>query len=464
MTNRGIPCRGTIAALVALAAILLPMSVLAQDGPTPKYFLLPTQAVKDGVSSIVPERIGELTRSQVEQDTRVELLPGYDALREQMGGSTAAVEQAEALYTSGIGLLTAGEDQKAAEAFTRAVEMMEANLADLTNYEILADALANLALAHHNAKFDLDARKRMQQFAHLRPEATLDAEKFPKALRTIFDEEVAKVKKAGNGIIEIKASEDAVVLIDGVERGKAPLTVRDVGFGYHYLVVRGTSGRAHSEVLRVRAKGKKQSVDADLDAAGLKSGSGASGGAPAFYSELLDTVKTGKFTDEDVAAYFKELCAQTGAEYIGFVLMLKKRSKYVAVAFAYRESDGGLTMSEDVEFNIELSNLRAGVTQLSESLITLALDMPDDRWVTDVLLEGATAPTAVATTTTNVETPVTVIEPPEPKEKKNWGKTWKWIGIGVGGAAAVGLIAGGIVLLANGDGGGATGFTTEVQW
>ncbi len=464
-------CSGVTLLLLAVLMTAMPGVAFAQKaGPTPKFFLLPTQSVRDSVTSIVPERIGELSREQVGKDTRVDLMPAYEELRKQLGGSTAVVAEAEALYTSGIGLLTAGNDKQAAEAFQRSVEMMEENLADLTNFDILADALANLALAHHNSGFDLDARKRMQAYAHLRPTAKLDVEKFPKELRVTFDEEVDKVKKAGNGVLEISATSDAVVIIDGIERGQAPLKVRDVGFGHHYLVVRSVKGQSWTEQIRVRGKNKTQAFKADFSGSAPSTG----GGMPSYYGELLGVLKGGTFSSDEVGAYLKELCAQTGAAYVGFAVMFKANSKYVAAPFAYSAASKKLYRGADVEFNLELSNLRVGVSSLADSLVKLALDGPKDKIVDEVVLGSPPVEVAVRGTDTTETTDVstgdvttvtsgTTIAPP-PDVKSNSGNTWKYVGIAAGSLAVVGLAAGAIYLIANSSGGSADGFSTEVQW
>lgn len=460
--------RGVSLLVLVVLALFSPSAFAQEGGPTPEYFMLPTQSVRDSVSSIVPERIGELSREQVSKDDRIDLAPPYEELVKQLGGSSAAVAEAEALYTSGIGLLTAGEDQKAADTFKRARDMMEQNLGDLQNFDVLADTLANLALAYHNAGFDLDARKTMQAYAHIRPNATLDPKKFEsKELRDIFEQEAGKVKKAGAGVLKISASEDAIVTIDGVERGKTPLTVRDVGFGHHYMVVRSGSGKVYTEKIRVRGKKKAQSFNAEFT--GSASG-GEKGAVPSFYGDLLGEIKSGVFSADELGAYLKELCAQTGVAYVGFVLMFKDGSDYVAAPFAYSAASGMLVRADDVKFNIELSNLVAGVSTVADSLVSVALEMPEDRAVTDVQL-GGPPPAEVATNTnTNTQTTETTVEttetteitPPPPVKSKK-GNTWKYVGIAAGGVAAVGLVAGAVFLLSDG-GGSASGFTTEVQW
>lgn len=458
---------------VVLMIVSFHALAFAQSGPTQKYFMLPTQGVQDSVTTIVPQRIGELTREQVAKDARVDLLPPYDDLRRQLAGSTATIAQAEALYTSGIGLLTAGNDAEAADAFRRAIETMEQNLGDLGNFEVLVDATANLALANHNAGFDLDARKGIQAYAQLRPTATLDPDKFPKELIDLFAQEVAKIEKAGNGVLKITADKEGVVFIDGVEHGPTPVTVESVGFGHHYLVVR-SGDTVYTEKIRVRGKKATQ----DFKATATSSTPQANAATSTFYADMLALIKSGTFTASSLGAYLSEFSNQTGAQHIGFVVMYKQGSRYVAVPFAFVAADNKLLQGSDIQFNIELSNLLVGVSALSDSLVTLALQAPEERVVTDVQLGAAVAVATTATPTTTTATATAAatatgsgtadpgvratITPPEPTDKKS-GNTWKYIGITAGAVVGAGLIATVVYLLVNSDGGN-DGFVTEVQW
>ena len=462
----------------------------APVGPKPKVFMLPTQSVQDSITSIVPERIGELLRQQVRQNGRVVLMPTFQEIRDRLGGaghSSAAIAEAEGLYTSGIGLLTAGEDKEAVESFQRALELMEANLADLKNYDVLADTLANLALASFNAGFDLDARKRIKEYAHLRPDATLDPEKFPKDLRSLFDEEARKVKKAKPGELEItSATPGASVLIDGVDKGVTPVTVEDVGYGHHYLVVRGPGGSVWSEKIRVRGRGKAQSFEAELaagavaagDAGAEGEGAGEEGQLPGYYTDLVAAIGSGSF-GTDLQPYLAELSTQTGAQLVAWVVMYKKDGQYIAAPFVYGAEEGLFVRAPETSFNIELSNLLVGVRELSESLVATATTMPEDQAFTSVTLEApvrkpvAAAPTPEPTATGRgaevaARSPyrdAPIQAPPEATPSESGGDTWKYVAIGGGGIAAAALIVGGIVLFADDSNPAAAGgFDAEVAW
>jgi len=467
-------------------AFSTPSLLFAQGGPKPKLFMLPTQSVNNSTSSIIPERIGEQVRQGVQQDGSVVLMPSYDEIQKQLGASgqsSAAIAEAEQLYTSGIGLLTAGEDKQAAETFQRAVDIMEANIADISNFNVLADALSNLSLAYHNAGFDLDARKRMKFFAQIEPNATLDPEKFPKELIEIYEDEARKIKKGGPGKLEITANVDgARVFIDGVEKGATPVTVEDVGFGHHYLVVRAPAGDAiWAEKIRVKGRKKSQNFKAELGAKAeqdfASKGEAEEDAQPTFYGDLKRQVASGRF-GTDLQPYLKELTTQTGAEFVAWVLMYKEGSDYRAAPFVYRASDGLIAQGDGVSFNIELSNLRVGVSELSTTIVELVTNTPEDAAITEVALGPAPVVTEPTPTEPSEPTDTVVASnqssspyegepmqpPPEvpPSESSN---TWTYVAIGGGALAVAGGIA--LVLLLSADGDNpqqAGGFTTSVSW
>jgi hypothetical protein len=467
----------------------------AVKGPTPKLFFLPVQTVSEDISGIISERIGELTREQVGSDSRVELLPRYRALRKQLaaggGRANAAIAKANDLYTSGIGLLTAGEDKKAAESFQTSVDIMEENLADVTNFNVLTDAYKNLALAYYNAGFDFDARKKMKIYAHLRPKDELDPEKYPEELRQIFDEETAKIEKAGPGKLEIKAPEGAQIYIDGQLKGEAPMTVEDVGFGYHYMVVRNAAGSTWAEQIRVRGRGKEQAFDVDLGSGGQDEKKGEDD-LPAFYTDLLATISSGTF-GTDLQPYLKELATRSGTDYVAWVAMIKGDGEYVAVPFVWRASDGLLVRGAEVTFNLELSNLMVGVSELSRHIVEDVEAMPKDRAITTAELGQPEEPEESAETETTEEggavasaedtgegaqaegdlpmpdgsetdEGTTMQPPPEVKPSESKDNTWTYVGIGGGVLAVGGIIAGSVFLLTQNNPNQSGDFRTRVRW
>ena len=468
------------------------------SGPTPELFLLPTAAVGD-ITSIVPERIGEMLRDRVSSNGKVDLQPSFEQMQKSAssggGGVNAAIAEARKKYTSGIGLLEAGNHEKASDALQKAVDQMKENIGDLKNFDILSDALAKLARAYFEAGYDFDARKRMKEYAHLKPETSLDPKKYPKELRDIYQREAKKVDKGGTGTLKISSNvEGAEVFIDGKKKGETPVDVTDVGFGYHYLVVKSPSGGTWSQQLQVRARGATQKYNVELgsaaQAARAKEKEAADSEMPAFYTELQSSIGDGSF-GTDLQPYLEELTKRTGADYIAWVVMVKGETSYEAAPFVYRVEDGLFVQAESVSFNYELSNLMVGVNDLSTELIETVETMPEEKAITSVSLgeqeeeeekvaaagatgtketsessstqssEGSTAEGSETSDSKSVKPP-----PPVSSKKDDDSKGNAMTYVGIGGAALLvgGLVAGGAVLLSGDKGSTPPGFTAEVTW
>jgi hypothetical protein len=409
------------------------------------------------------------------------------------GGVNAAIAAARKKYTSGIGLLEAGNHEKAADALQKAVDQMKENIGDLKNFDILSDALSKLARAYFEAGYDFDARKRMKEFAHLKPETSLDPKKYPKELRDIYQREAKKVDKGGTGTLKITSNvEGAEVFIDGKKKGATPVDVTDVGFGYHYLVVKSPSGGTWSQQLQVRARGATQEYKVELGSAAqearAKKEEASQGEMPAFYTELQSAIGDGNF-GRDLHPYLEELTKRTGANYIAWVVMIKGDTSYQATPFVYRVEDGLMVQAEQVSFNYELSNLMVGVNDLSTHLIETVETMPEEKAVTSVSLgkeeeseqkavaaagsEETSGQTTEGTKQTeggasegsdseSVKPPPAVSSQKEDDDSKGNALTY----VGIGGAALLvgGLVAGGAVLLSGDNGSTPPGFTAEVTW
>ncbi|TXD37524.1 PEGA domain-containing protein [Lujinxingia vulgaris] len=464
-------------------------------GPTPRLFMLPTDSVAGEITSIIPERVDDDTRARLKEQRGLELLPGYRQIQERLGGgrnASAAVAEAERLYTSGIGSLAAGDSQRAAETFQRALDMMNEHLSDLQNFDVYADTLANLSLAYFQSNFDLDARKLMQRYAQLRPGATLDPEKFPADLREVFTSELDRVEKAGPGVLAVVGNVDgAEVYLDGELKGVTPARIDGVGFGHHYLVVRG-GGSVWAQEVRVRGRGTEQAVSVELGAP-REAQASADEDLPAFYLDLRETLRSGRFGAE-LSPYLVELTTRTGADFVAWVIMVRDGRDYAAAPFVYRARDGMVVQGENVSFNMEMSNQRVGVSRLATEIATAVRTMPADRAVVDVDLapapavavevpvESGEAGTDTGSTSgvrevseeevarAPLPTPGPAVEDPEviaaPAAMPSEGRsnTKRYLAYGGAAVLAGGAIAGTLFLILRSSASQPAAFEAEVEW
>lgn len=506
-------CRGTaLACLIALLCVTAPAwaddNPTAEEGPVAEaedeeadeeaseedeeaaverpdipLFVLPTDGLRGDVSDLVIGRVNEAIRDRVGSLGGVELLPTFEAMHGEATGAAAreAITEAERSYTSGIGLVRAGEFEEAATVLQRSVDILEENVADVTNFDVLTDAIAHLAVAHYQNGYDLDARDYIRQYAHLKPGQTLDPDLFPEGLIALYDEEAERVETAGTGVVDIDADRPgAQVFINGELVGTTPVTELEVTFGEHFLVVRDGDWE-WSGTIQVRGRDQEQEEFVELHDA--EDDDDADSELPSFYVDLRETLRSGRF-DTGMQPYFEELATQTGAEYIGWTITSSEGPDYAVIPFVYRVEDGAIAKGEEVLFNRDLTNVRSRSNQVSDMLATWVVHLPDGQIVEEVDLVEEEEPEVIDEPVAEEETddeevamveeeqeelPVPGTTPEQggigasfPDEPPADERSNRWLYMGIGGGAAA-VLAGTLFFVLRGSD-PPTGFDAEVEW
>lgn len=478
------------------------------DEPTPQMYVMPTSGLEGEVSEIVTERINEVIRDRVDTVGGVELIPALEALRGGGGieDTHAALQQAESQYTSGIGLVRAGEYEDAANVLQQAYEVFVHNVTELRDFGLLTDAMANLAVAYYETGYDLDARDLIEHYAQLNPEAELDPEVFPVELIERFQSEVQHVERAGEGQLSIESNHDpAQVYIDGELVGETPLVVEDIGYGERFVVVeRGE--KLWSDTIAVRARGEEQTVTVELRHRDELEEEDDQ--LPSYYLDLLDDLRSGQFGPE-VDPFLQELSRETGADYITWVIVVPEGADYAAIPFVFRVEDREMIRGSEEIFDSQLTNVRSQADALSDSMAAAVVHMPEAQQVREVNLVEEREPEEVEEEpvaqqevdpdeqeveeepevaeeelTEEDEQEVAMHQPdeqlpvPEQTQQEGMGEPtldeptdgWRgnrmrYLGWGSAAVAATGLAAGAIVFFVRraGDSAG-PGFDVEVEW
>ncbi len=460
----------------------------AVERPDVRFFVLPADGLEGELSELVLGRINESIRERIDSLGGVELLPTFEAMQgaATREGSQQAIADAERAYTSGIGLVRSGRHGEASSVLQRAVDVLEENVANLTNFGVLSDAMANLAVAHYEVGYDLDARDYIRRYAHLEPEQELDSDLFPQGLIELYEEEVRRVEEAGTGVVNIDADRPgAQIFINGEFVGTTPLQGQEVGFGEHYLVVRDGEWE-YSGGIQVR--GRDQEQDEFVEMRDTEDEDDMESGLPAFYVDLRETLRSGRF-DQQMEPYFEELASQTGAEYIGWTIGHMERGSYAVIPFVYRAEDGAIAQGEEVLFDRDLTNVRSRSGQVSDIMATWVVHLPEDQLVEEVDLieeeevEEEVVPVAEVDEPAEEEEEVAVADDTQPAEElpvpgatpgqSGLSDAWhdepfeddssnRMMYMGLGGAA-LGVVAGTMFLLLRGSE-PPTGFSAEVEW
>lgn len=454
--------------------------------PAARMYVLAADGLEGEVTELVISRINETIRDRMGSVGGVELLPTFEAMRGGASGEGAreAISEARQSYTSGIGLVTAGEYEEAAEVLQPAVDVLEGNVADLSNFDVLSDAMLNLAVAHYQNGYDLDARDYIRQYAYLEPEETLERDDYPDGLVELYEDEVRRINEAGTGTVHVDADRPgADVILNGESMGETPVTLEEVSFGEHYLVVRDGDW-LWSDQIQVRGRGQEQNEEVQLQ--DVDEADDAEEALPSFYVDLRNTFRTGVF-GADMNPYLEELAAQTGAEYIAWTLVEHDGTEYAVIPFVYRVDDGLMIQGEEVRFLQDLTNVLSRSNQVSDTLAAAVVHMSEEQAVDevelveeqevvaeqevsdeDVVVDETDDEMAMIEDESEGDIPVpdqapddSGIDAPMPDEPLEEESSNCKMYMGLGGTAA-GVLAGTMFfLLRSGD---PTGFDAEVEW
>jgi len=478
--------RSTLALLaltVALGAIAaVPARARAQD--TIPVYLLDTTPYKGEVPGIVPPKIDATLKDRLGGRPRVKVAPRFST--GPAASSNVTLQQAMDSYNSGIGLLVAEDFEGASRAFKKAVDLFEANLADVDSYEVVVDAQLRLGLAYLKAGFDLDARAALKAFANLNPAAKLSPKDYPADLIEDVEKEIRRMSKRGAGTLVVGSTpEGAEVLLDGVVVGMTPLKLDTAPNGTHYLVVRGQGSFPFGQKITVRGKGEVEEFVANLTSGTPTEGPAAEG--PVFLTELERRIKAGEI-DPSLTPYLKELTSRTATVAVMFVVMKKgKAGRYDAWPFVYHSESDQIALLDTVSFDGSLSTVQVDGYKLAEALANAVLTFPADKALTGSPFEVAVAtgpvktadpvgPTLVDPTIDEnnggdeVVIPLTPLvgpdeEPPRPivDDNDKWYTSW-WMWTGIGVVVVSGAVAGGVVLMSDDEPPPAKGFSASVAW
>ncbi|MFN7130808.1 MAG: PEGA domain-containing protein, partial [Myxococcales bacterium] len=190
--------------------------------------------------------------------------------------------------------------KQAADDLEKAIELYERQHAHI-DFNDLVEAYLSLAVARFRLNQEEEGEKLLATVVRLDPERKLDGEKYPPVFTRIHEKMAKKVKKAERGAILVEpSSAGATVFIDGREIGKAPVLIKDVLKGTHYVRVAPPGGAVWADRVDADA-GKTVEVRPQLGGGGN--------------NELLATMSR-NVLDEGVVAKAVAIAEKAGADYV----------------------------------------------------------------------------------------------------------------------------------------------------
>ncbi|TVQ99718.1 MAG: PEGA domain-containing protein, partial [Deltaproteobacteria bacterium] len=373
--------------LVPVAVAAVAMFATLAEGPalggTPaaaqssaEVFLLPFEPLGPGVSSTVVNRINENVQRRLQME-RVNFTTEVSREAAASGGA-AAVREAQQEYQRGIGLYVVQDYQGALTAFESSVAAFGRGVSDIQDFRAVPDALFKLAESYYRTGNEDMARITLMRALVIRPEAP-PAEEAGQAFGRFYESVRESMARLGRGSIVVESNPPGlVVVVNGEERGSAPVTVTDLPVGEHYVQVRGGDQLRAGQMVGVQ---RNREMEVRLDAQRSAATQAAATADPRYLRSLRESVQRGTISDS-LIPFMRELSARQGVQYVVVGVIVRRDRTFEALPFVYRASDSLFAEIPPQEYDDELANLSAHSMSQAQLIRAALRRFPEDRLVT----------------------------------------------------------------------------------
>ena len=453
-----------------------PQRALAQ-APQPRVWLGPMTADDVPGARLLSQKFDEATRDQLRRSQKVQTTDQKESGPVKAGESDERVERPERLRVAGKEAYAANDLQKALDQLRGALDLYEEGLASVNKLEAIAETLGFLGATTLALGFDADAEDYFRRVVALLPEAE-PLDEFSEDAKAMFGKERKKLLKKKKGSLVISTEpEGAEVRVDGIERGKAPVTVKDLVRGDHY--VQASDATAGLAAQRTRVKGgKPRKVNLTL--------SMQVGPEPAQKADpTLVTQLTEQARKMDINEAFREkaeaIASQTRADCVVVGFVTPQGNDFALTAFVYSVAAKQTARLDELRFRANLSAVTSKASGFAGDVETACTAFPFDKVVAGplVLAAAPVAPPPTEHPDLAKHDPLVAVPPPDepfetfkptsledPNEQgpgdDDDSSTVTWVLLTVAGAALVGgAVVGGYYLLQDEP---KSGYDATVVW
>lgn len=378
--------------LYATLAATWPTVVTAQQPRNDtriRLYVLPLAKSPD-VSRIISVKIEEFFSAILSVSDKIKVLREDDLIIRTEGVAVAGpkdnpnLEQADKLVWQGKEELDKKLFKEAVQTFRSAIELYQANFAQLVDYDKLVDAHLNMAVAYFGAGYDDNGADALQQVVSLRPTVTIDRKVHTPAFIESLERVQKKFSNYKPGSTTITATPaGAKVFVDGILRGPAPVTVKDLQKGEHYVQIRQDGFETYAEQIRAPLGSDTVKLDAKLQAASASAAS-AQGVEGEFVSPepLVPYAESGAFGDNFKRAA-QRFTQKANVDFLLYQYLSSAEDGYLLNLFLYDKSKGDIAALQPIKFDRELTNLQVNLLESEQALVRGMAAFPMSRVVTD---------------------------------------------------------------------------------
>ncbi|MCA9546530.1 MAG: PEGA domain-containing protein [Myxococcales bacterium] len=452
--------------------------------PEPVVWIAPLKTQGAAGLGLLSEKLEEAVNNQLVRSAVLQLTQQMKGMTVAAGESDPRVEQAETLRVAGKEAFLGGRFDEAQRKLTAALDLYNEGLASVNKVEVIAETLGYLGAAAAALGFDADAKDYFKRVVALMPDAEA-LDDYPPKTRKLFDKVKQKLLKKKKGVLKVMTVPDgATVRIDGIDRGKAPVTVKDLVRGHHYVQAADDEAGIAGMGIRVKGGGTRNITLTLEKTIGPKATQEADPGIVANLRRLAGEGKiTSEFRDQAEA-----IASQTKADYVVVGDITPQGNNFVLRGYIYGVEQKQTAAFDELRFRADLASVFVQASAFATAVENAVKKFPFDKVVVGQIVVAAPVvtppptpppvrepppPTVVASAppprtpppglSTQPPPPPARTRPPEDEDDDGawYGQWWVWTLVGV--AVAGGAVAGGY-LLSQDEPGGGNSFDAEVRW
>ncbi|MBN1945527.1 MAG: PEGA domain-containing protein [Bradymonadales bacterium] len=404
MNSHRMTCRiGLVPAAFLVCAFLAnPVQSWAQDRAA-RIFFVTFEALGPGVPGVVVSQINRDLVQRLDATQNLEVTSRVRTRREtgpqqaQPSQLNAAIDEGEQRYQAGIGLYVVGDYYGATASFQEMVSLFTNNIAEVRNWNMLADGLGRLAECQLRTGDEEAAREILYRLLIIRPDQPFAAETTGQAFAALAEEVRADLARQTAGDLQVDSGiPGAQVFLNGIEVGEAPTSIPGLRPGEHFVVVRNAEGAAVGRRVVVdRHSGAAITLDLSDSGAAAGEETEAADGEPRYLRSLREEIRLDRIGDT-MRPYLTELASRQGVDFVLIGVVLAETDGYLAQPFLFRASDGHFAVVESEQFDPELAHVTVNLFSLSQKITSAIRRFPDHLVTGEPLLQQPVQPVVQA--------------------------------------------------------------------
>lgn len=391
-STKGIKSGISILAFLALTASAAVQAQLNKSGGKPATIcVVPIQKGHDDISPFMPHKIQGQLRAAVSG------LKGFQLLEikfDQKGASKAIAMKSHPQGQLGGAVKTVYEGnekfkqqsyEEALSFFRRAVAKYENSVAHLTNFTPMVDAMIKLGISYLQTGEEESGEDVLRRALALRPELKLDPKTYPPLFRRMITRIAKRLLRKKRGKLKVASNTNGTtIFVNGVKKGAAPLTVRNLVAGRHYIRAEAPGYAPQSMIVEVKKGGVAKATLV------LKKGVEKSKRA-VFVSQLIDALSKGQMTIP-VKARVYELALRVNADYVLVGYILPKDRKFELRTFLFQKENNRIVALLPQGLSSSLSGLGGAVKEIGNGIARLQSSFPSQDLFTALITPKAEKP------------------------------------------------------------------------